>query len=204
MKLELPSLNSRDVDHFLVTFHGVSPDERDGYVQRLRSITRLGFPAGLSAGKGHPARYNANQFFQLLAVTELYRCHVPPLQAVRLVDTSWEAMRASVLAVWDSVNAAERGELKNEEKRFWRIPAEGGQRQTRSGEASLPEGGKRIDVITRDAIDDLIDGDELLSHCHIFIDVSKLIRGVFYLLKFSGDSLSSDQIACFMGGMGQA
>jgi hypothetical protein len=200
MQLELPSLSSRDVDQFLVNFHGVSDDERAGYVQRLRSITRLGFPAGVSAGKGHPARYNANQFFQLLAVTELYRCHVPPLQAVELVDTSWKAMKASILAVWDSVDAAERSELKVEAKQFWRIPAEGGQRQTRAGEANLPEG-ERVTVITREAIDDLIDGDDLRSHCHIFIDVSKLIRGVFYLLKFSGDSLSSDQIACFMGGM---
>lgn len=203
MQLELPSLSSRDVDQFLVNFHDVNPDERDGYVQRLRSITRLGFPAGLSAGKGHPARYNANQFFQLLAVTELYRCHVPPLQAVKLVETSWEAIKASILAVWESVDAAERGELKVEAKQFWRIPAEGGQRQTRAGETSSP-GGEGVIVISRETIDDLVDGDDLLTHCHIFIDVSKLIRGVFYLLKFSGNSLSSRQIACFMAGMSRA
>lgn len=203
MKLEPPSLSSRDVDQFLVTFHGVSPAEREGYVQRLRSITRMGFPAGLSAGKGHPARYNASQFFQLLAVSELYRCYVPPLQAVRLVDTSWGAVKASILDVWDSVDAAERGQLRDLPQKFWRIPAEGGQRQTRAEGANSPPADE-ITVISREAVGQLIDGGDLLAHCHIFIDVSKLIWGVFNHLKFGGDPMSPDKIACFMGGMERA
>lgn len=203
MKLEPPSLSSRDVDRFLVSFHGVSPDEQEGYVQRLRSITRMGFPAGLSAGKGHPARYDASQFFQLFAVSELYRCYVPPLQAVRLVETSWAAMKASILDVWDSVDAAEHGHELDLPRRFWRIPAEGGQRQTRAEGATLPPA-QEITVISREAVTHQIDDRGLLAHCHIFIDVSKLIGGVFKHLKFGSDPMTPDKIACFMSGMDRA
>jgi hypothetical protein len=201
MELQLPSLSSRDVDHFLLGFHNVSADERDGYIQRLRSITRLGFPAGLSVGKGHPARYDANQFFQFLSVTELYRCNVPPLQAVRFVDVSWPAMKASILTVWDSVDAGEHGRLLEVPRKFWRVPAEGGQRQTRVPGASEPHPAERIVVMSRSEVDALIDGNDLLDHCYSLIDVSKLIGGVFNHLKWSGNPMTAEQIACFMTGM---
>lgn len=204
MKLEPPSLSSRDVDQFLLGFHNVSADEQDGYIQRLRSITRLGFPSGLSIGRGHPARYNANQFFQLLAVTELYRCHVAPLQAVKFVNSSWLEMQASILAVWESVDAGEHGRLLETPRKFWRVPAEGGQRQTRvpGVNDSTPE--ELIGVLGREEVDKLIDSGDLLNHCFILIDVSKLIGGIFNHLKWGGDPMSVEQIACFMGGMNGA
>ena len=212
MDLQLPSLGSRDVDYFLLGFHGVSPDESDGYIQRLRSIQRLGFPAGLSIGKGHPARYNADQFFQLVAVTELYRCHVPPLQGVKLVENSWSVMKTSILEVWDTVDAGEHGRLLELAPKFWRVPAEGGQRQTRVTRAdetkqssatlsSEPAKTERIEVLSRSQVDDLIDGNDLRAHCHILIDVAKLIGGVFMHLKWQGRPMTPEQIACFMSGM---
>lgn len=204
MKLELPSLSSRDVDQFLLGFHGVSADEQDGYIQRLRSITRLGFPTGLSIGKGHPARYHANQFFQLLAVTELYRCHVAPLQAVKFVNSSWPAMQTSILDVWDSVDAGEHGRLLEAPRKFWRVPAEGGQRQTRVAGVNESVPAELIVVMGREEVDALIDSGDLLTHCYILIDVSKLIGGIFNHLKWGGSPMPPEQIACFMSGMSSA
>ena len=203
MELQLPSLSSRDVDHFLLGFHDVAAEERAGYIQRLRSITRLGFPTGLSIGKGHPARYHADQFFQLLAVTELYRCHVAPLQAVKLVTSSWQAMQSSIIAVWESVDAGEHGRLLEAPRKFWRVPAEGGQRQTRIAGAADAPVTERIVVIGREQVDALIDSGDLLTHCHIFIDVSKLVGGAFNHLKWGASPMSAEQIACFMSGMGR-
>lgn len=201
MTYDLPFLGSRDVDEFLLGFHDVAVGERDGYLQRLRNMTRLGFPVGVSIGKGHPARYTADHFFQLLAATELYRCHIPPKLAVGLVTSSWTAMKASILDVWESVDASEHGILLELPRRFWRVPAEGGQRMIRTegaGQAPMPE---RIAVIERSNIDALIDDDDLLTHCHIFIDVSKLIRGIFMHLKWGGTLMSAERIGCFMSGM---
>lgn len=201
MTLQPPSLGSRDVDEFLLSFHDVSVGEREGYLQRLRNMTRLGFPAGVSIGKGHPARYSADQFFQLLAATELYRCHVPPKLAVELVKSSWSAMRASILEVWDSVDAGEHGKLLELPRRFWRVPAEGGQRMIRTESAGQAPMAERIVVIERSDIDAEIDDGNPLTHCHIFIDVSKLIRFIFMHLKWGGTLMTPDQIACFMSGM---
>jgi len=204
MAMQLPSLSSRDVDDFLLTFHDVSDDEREGYLQRLRNITRLGFPAGVSMGKGHPARYAADQFFQLLAVTELYRCRVPPKLAVELVKASWPSMQNSILAVWQRRDAGENGKVLADPRKFWRVPAEGGQRMIRTADADKVQGAEQIAVVGRDDIDTLLDNSDRLTHCHIFIDVSKLIEGVFDHLKWGGTLLSADQIALFMAGMGRA
>lgn len=203
MSLLAPSLSSRDVDEFLLRFHEVSEDEREGYLLRLRNITRLGFPVGVSVGKGHPARYAADQFFQLLAATELYRCHIPPKIAVELVGMSWPDMRQSVLTVWRKREAAEEGKLLNSPPAFWRVPAEGGQRATRVAEADRVHPSQRITVIGRGDIDKLIDETDRRTHCHIFIDVAKLIEAVFHLLRWGGLQLLPEQIALFMAGMEQ-
>lgn len=204
MALQPPTLSSRDVDEFLLDFHEVLEGEREGYLLRLRNITRLGFPAGVSGGKGHPARYAADPFFQLLAATELYRCHVPPKVAVELVKMSWPGMRKSILTVWRKRDAAEQGRLLNSPRAFWRVPAEGGQRATRAAEADRVHPSERIAVIGREDVDMLVDQTDRRTHCHIFIDVAKLIEAVFDLLKWGGLVLRAEQIALFMGGMEQA
>ncbi len=204
MALELPTLSSRDVDQFLLDFHDVSEGEREGYLLRLRNITRLGFPAGVSEGKGHPARYAAEPFFQLLAVTDLYRCHVPPKIAVDLVKLSWPGMQESILAVWQRRHVSEHGKLLDDPRKFWRVPAEGGQRATRAVETDRVQQSERIAVISREEINELIDETDRLTHCHIIIDVSKLIDGVLDLLKWGGLLLTPEKIALFMSGMGQA
>lgn len=204
MALEPPSLSSRDVDEFLLEFHEVSEGEREGYLLRLRNITRLGFPAGVSGGKGHPARYAADQFFQLLAASELYRCHILPRPAVDLVEMSWPEMRRSILTVWRKRDAAEEGKLLDLPRAFWRVPAEGGQRATRAADAERVHSSQKINVIGREEVDMLVDQTDRRTHCHIFIDVAKLIEGVFDLLKWGGLLLSPQQIALFMAGMEKA
>ncbi len=202
MILQLPSIGSREVDQFLLAFHGVSEGEREGYLLRLRNITRMGFPPGIvGGGKGHPVRYTAEQFFMLIAVTQLYRCHVPPKIAVQWVTLSWSEMKLSILAVWKRRNAAEHGNVMAELKEFWSVPAEGGQRAIRTEVAKKEKPTERIAVICRTDIDKLIDRSDRLNQCHIFIDVSKLIDATFDHLKFGERPLSPEKIAFFMAGM---
>jgi hypothetical protein len=201
MALEPPSFSSRDVDEFLLQFHEVPDGEREGYLLRLRNITRLGFPAGVSGGKGHPARYAADHFFQLVAATELYRCHILPKPAVDMVQMSWPDMRASILSVWRRRDAAQDGIVLDILRTFWRVPAEGGQRATRTADVGRIHPSQRITVVSREEINRFIDETDRRTHCHIFIDVEKLIDGVFDLLKWGAPLLREQQIALFMAGM---
>ena len=73
----------------------------------------------------------------------------------------------------------------------------------RTESAAQVAAAERIEVVGRSGIDDLIDNEDPLTHCYIFIDVSKLVQAIFRLLKWGGRPMTPQQIACFMSGMGR-
>jgi len=194
-------LGSRQVDQFLLGFHDVPSTEHDGYRQRLRNLTRMNFPVGVGSGRGHPARYKADQFFQLVTATELYRCHVPPVQLIKLIYGSWVLMRASILVVWHSVDAREHAKILDLQPMFWCVPAELGQKMIRTGKNSLISEDVKITVINREAADHRIYGEDRYLRRHILIDVNKLILSAFENLRYGTLFLPRDQILCFMSSM---
>lgn len=201
MNLQLPSLGSRDIDGFLLRYHCVPQEQQEAYLQQLRNIPRLGFPSGLCIGRGAPARYAADQFFQLVVISELHRLRVPSAEAIKLIHASWAEMRVSVLTVWQSVEAAFRNLTQEIPQMFWLVPADRIHRVVAS-EGNYPmDQGEKITVVGQQEATDRIFNTDPRYRCHVFIHASKLVKDVFDFLQWGIDTMTPNQLECFMSGM---
>ncbi|MBC7496843.1 MAG: hypothetical protein H7243_06740 [Sphingomonadaceae bacterium] len=127
------------MERFLIEFHEIAPDEKSAFAGRLKHITRQGFPPGVGMGRGNPARYDANQFFQMVAITELAQLGVRPARAIKLLSKAWPHLRGAVLQVWASVDAADRGVTLKVLPIFWNVPAEAQRHRTRPDRPYSPD-----------------------------------------------------------------
>jgi len=163
-------LRSRDVDQFLLVFHDIEEKEQKGYIQRLKNITRMGVPTGVGGGRGHPAQYDLEQLFQLISVTMLYRCHLTPLYAVKLMQFSWHKMIASLDDQWKFVLSRNTEEPFHVERSFWSISTDWGLAHTRNvAENLMPHS---LEVINSSQLGNLMRDEYKRSF--ILIDVRKV------------------------------
>lgn len=163
-------LRSRDVDQFMLMFHDIEEKDQKGYIQRLKNITRMGVPTGVGAGRGHPAQYDLEQLFQLLSVTMLYRCHLTPLYAVQLMQSSWDRMIASLDDQWKFVISRNTDEPFLAERSFWSISTDWGLKHTRDVSENLND--DSLQVILSSQLGDLMRNEDKRSF--ILVDVRKV------------------------------
>lgn len=195
------SFGSRDVEQFLVTFHGISPTGASSFGGRMKHLIRQKFPAGVDSGRGVPARYMADEFFQVVVVSELWQFGVPPARATKLVVEAWPKLRRSIQTVWHTVEAAQRGAKLNLTPIFWSIPVEAlGYLSNEYRPWEKPDADK-ISVATAKERDELENHAGKLSWRISYIKADKMLAAVFELLKHGTFHLSDEQIALFMSTM---
>lgn len=197
----IETLGSRDVERFLSSFHDIADDQLSAYAGRLKHISRQGFPPGVGAGRGTPARYDADQFFQMLAVTELAQFGVLPARAIQLVSEAWPRLRKTVLAVWASVNAAEQGKLVNVPPIFWSVPAQAQRRLAQPDLPYSPDADDVMRVMTANEVQEALAEGGYNVRRHAFIAAHQLIADAFQQIKFGHLSWPPERIAAFMQSM---
>ena len=193
------TLGSRDMERFLSEFHDIAPDEQSAYAGRLKHISRQGFPPGVGMGKGNPARYDANQFFQMVAITELAQFGVRPARAIKLLSKAWPHLRGAVLQVWASVDAAERGVALPVEPIFWNVPAEAQRDRTRPDRPYSPDAADVIRAMTADEAQKLLTEHSGYNiRRFAFIAAHQVIEDAFRNLKYGHLLWPHARIAAFV------
>jgi len=193
------TLGSRDVGRFLSEFHDIAPAEQSAYAGRLKHISRQGFPTGVGTGRGNPARYDADQLFQMLTVTELGQFGVQPARAIKLVSESWPRLRKTVLQVWSSVEAADRGELVKVPSIFWSVPAEAQRHRARPDRAYSPDEADVIRAMTANEVQETLAEEGRYNIRRLaFIAAHQVVADAFQLLKFGHLNWPHERIASFM------
>jgi hypothetical protein len=148
MKAETKTLGTREIERFLFGFHDIADDQQSAYAGRLKHLTRGGFPPGVSVGPGVPARYNAEMFFKMVVVTELWQFGVPPARAIRLVSEAWPRLQRDVLQVWRAIDEAHQKGYLEISSIFWRVPVEALHHMARRDRIYSPESEDTLTVMT--------------------------------------------------------
>jgi len=198
------TLGSRDVERFLSAFHDIADDQQSAYAGRLKHISRQGFPAGVGAGRGTPARYDADQFFQMLTVTELTQFGVLPARAIRLVSEAWHRLRKTVLQGWSVVEAAERGVLVTPAPIFWSVPAEAQRHRARPDRPYSPDESDILRAMTANEVQEALTESGYNVRRLAFIAAHQVIADAFQQLRFGHLCWSHQQLAAFMQSMTRA
>lgn len=194
---------SREVERFLVSFLGISNDGASNFSGRLKHLIRQKFPVGVDTGRGVPARYFSDQFFQVVVVVELWQWGVPPARAIKLVTDAWSELRSSIRAVWQTVDAGERGEVVDLEPIFWRVPVEAldylidQDRPWRSADAD------RLLVLTSEQKKNAEAQAGKFDWRIPYIEADKFLKAAFESLKYGGLGLPPAKIAAFMSTMAE-
>ena len=191
-------LGSREVEAFFRRFLGISEDGAKPFTGRMKHLIRQKFPEGVNTGHGVPARYYADQFFQVVVVVELWQWGVPPARATRLVTDAWPALRRSVRSIWREVDAGEHGKVMKAEPIFWRVPVEALAYLTAEERPWRQPDADNLIVLTpreREEREQLAGGREWRV---AYIEADKLLRQVFEFLKFGPDPLPVAKIASLM------
>jgi hypothetical protein len=194
------TLGTREIERFLSGFHDIADDQRSAYAGRLKHLNRQGFPAGISAGPGIPAQYDADQFFQMLVVTELWQFGVPPARAVALVSEAWPRLREDVLRVWLAFDASHRNGkpvADYVDPIFWRVPVEALRHMARPDRPYSPDSADTLDVMTFEGTDAMMKRDGYDVRRHAFIVAHQLVEDALTQLRwtiFNGH----DGLAAFM------
>lgn len=188
---------SRDVEAFFRNFLGITEDGAKAFTGRMKHLIRQKFPEGVNTGHGVPARYYADQFFQVVVVVELWQWGVPPARATRLVTDAWPALRRSVRTMWLMVEAAERSEVIEVQPIFWRVPVEALAYLTTENRPWRQPNADNLLVLTdheREKLEQSVGGREWRV---AYIEADKLLRQVFEFLKF-GSTATPAKIASLM------
>lgn len=191
-------LGSRDVETFFRSFLGISEDGAKAFTGRMKHLIRQKFPEGVNTGHGVPARYYADQFFQVVVVVELWQWGVPPARATRLVTDAWPALRSSVRAIWREVEAAERSKINKAEPIFWRVPVEALAYLTNEDRPWRRADADTLIVLTsreREELEQLAGGREWRV---AYIEADKLLREIFDSLRFGAHRMTVAEIASLM------
>lgn len=199
--MEIRTLGSRDVELFLSAFHDIADDQMSAYAGRLKHVARQGFPPGVGAGRGKPARYDADQFFQFLTVAELAQFGVTPARAIQLVSEAWSRLRTDVLNIWTSLADAEHGKIVETPSIFWSVPA---QAQRHCARANMPYSLDADDVlrpVTVDQVQDALISGRYNVRRHAFIAAHQLVEDALSNLRFGHLSWPPEHIAAFMHGL---
>lgn len=179
------TLGTREVERFLSGFHDIADAQHSAYAGRLKHLSRGGFPAGISAGPGIPAQYDADQFFQMVVVTELWQFGVPPARAIALVSEAWPRLREDVLRVWLAVDASEHsGKPADIQPVFWRVPVEALRHMARPGRPYSPDSADTLDVMTFEGTDAMMKRDGYDVRRHAFIVAHQLIQDALTQLGY--------------------
>ena len=193
------TLGSRDVERFLAEFHDIAPDQQSAYAGRLKHLSRQGFPPGVGAGRGTPAQYDADQFFQMVTVAELGQFGVPPARAIRLVTEAWPRLRETVLQVWLAIDASQRSGMPAEvEPAFWRVPAEALRDMARRDRGYSPDSSDTLVAMTPDEVDAVMKGGGYNVRRQAFVVAHQLIQDVLQQLRFGHLGMPFDRLAAFM------
>jgi hypothetical protein len=193
------NLGSRDVERFLSAFHDIADDQESAYAGRLKHISRQGFPAGVGAGRGTPARYDADQFFQMLTVTELTQFGVRPARAIKLVSEAWPRLRDAVLQVWLAVDASQRSGTTELPSIFWRVPVEALHHMARPDRPYSPDAAATLDTITADEANAALKRRGYNVRRHAFIVADQMIHDALTQLGYQLGGHAA--LAVFMGSM---
>lgn len=191
-------LGSRDVDAFFRSFLGISEDGAKAFTGRMKHLIRQKFPEGVNTGHGVPARYHADQFFQVVVVVELWQWGVPPARATRLVTDAWPALRVSVRTIWRVVEAAERGAVIEVEPIFWRVPVEALAYLTTENRPWRQPDADKLVVLTRLEREELEERAGGREWRVAYIEADKLLLQVFQFLRFGAPPIPVTKIASLM------
>jgi hypothetical protein len=147
-----PSLGSRQVEALVMSLHDIAPEHEIAFMGRVKHLNRLGFPRGISAGRGTPIKYDADQLFQVLAAFELAQLGASPQRAVQLLEECWSRVRNIIPRVWRRIELRDQGTVKDDEAIFWKVPAEAFRSFARANRGYSPDEIDIIESITRDEI----------------------------------------------------
>jgi hypothetical protein len=198
MEQDSAYLGSRDVEAFFRRFLGISEEGAKAFTGRMKHLIRQKFPEGVNTGHGVPARYYADQFFQVVVVVELWQWGVPPARATRLVTEAWPALRSSVRTIWRSIEAAEQGRIIEVQPIFWRVPVEALAYLTAEDRPWRQPDADKLVVLTpseREQLEQLTGGREWRV---AYIEADKLLRQIFEFLKFGSAPMPFAKIASLM------
>jgi len=190
---------SREVEAVLGRFLGISEDGSKAFTGRMKHLIRQKFPEGVDTGRGVPARYYADQFFQVVVVVELWQWGVPPARATRMVTDAWPALRESVRTVWRAVEWAYRNKQAEIEVEpiFWRVPVEALDYLTDQRRPWRMPDADRLIVLTsetREALEQKMGGRDWRI---AYIEAHKMLEQVFKYLRF-GDLMPFEKIISLM------
>ncbi|UAJ10044.1 hypothetical protein [Polymorphobacter megasporae] len=198
--LHVPThFGSRDVEAILGKFLGISEEGSKAFAGRMKHLIRQKFPDGVDTGRGVPARYYADQFFQVVVVVELWQWGVPPARATRMVTEAWPVLRKSVRTVWRAVEWAERNNKPEIEVEpiFWRVPVEALAYLTRERRPWRGPDADKLLVLTteeREAVEQEMDGRDWRV---AYIEAHKMLELLFRYLKL-GELMPFEKVTSLM------
>lgn len=91
----------REVELLLTRMSDLPSGERGRMQSRIKRLQRLGVPAFVNTGKGHPARYGAQQILQLAVALELLHVGMTAEAAASLMKGQSEVLADAVLMSGD-------------------------------------------------------------------------------------------------------
>lgn len=91
-----------DTEDVLANMHGIAPEKRSAFANRLKNFQRKGFPRGLNTGRGVAATYEIQHVFLLAFALELVSFGFTPERAVNVINESERAIAEGVLHALES------------------------------------------------------------------------------------------------------
>jgi len=81
----------------LAIIHDIASERRSALQARIKNFLKLGFPAGVAAGRGKAAAFDAESVMQMVFAFELVQCGLPPSTIVSVINANWRSMLPAII-----------------------------------------------------------------------------------------------------------